>query len=58
MQMPNIPHRVDDPKRRITLTIWAYRKLDREEVAKYATAFARMHKLKRGCRYDVMTTVE
>lgn len=58
MQMPNVPHGVQDSKRKITLTLWAYRKLDENEVAMYAATYVRMHNLKRGKRYDVYLTVE
>jgi hypothetical protein len=57
MEMPNVPHRVEDPKRKIILTIWAYRKLSRDEVAMCAKTFCRMHKLKRGKHYDVYTVI-
>jgi hypothetical protein len=58
MQMPTVPHLVKVGKRNITITIWAYRKLDENEVARYSAAFAQGHRLKRGCKYDAFTTVE
>lgn len=57
MQNPNIPHKVLIPEKKITIVVWAYRKLDSTEVQRYAIVFARSHKLKRGHKYDVITTV-
>ena len=57
MQLPDIPHRVTDPKWKISITIWAYRKLRNEETAMYVRAFSRTHKLKKNSRYDVYTSV-
>ena len=56
--MPNIAHKVYDPKRKTTITIWAYRKLDNTEIQQHALFFARNHKLNRGYRYDVMTSIQ
>ena len=58
MQMPNVSHKLYDPKRKIKIIVWAYRKLDDYEVKKHATYFARTNKLKNGCRYDVITTID
>ena len=57
MQGPDVPHRVVYPKRNITITVWAYRKLSDEETALYARQFALMNKLKRNTKYDVITVV-
>jgi len=58
MKMPDVPHRVVDPKRKIAITVWAYRELTDAETALYARQFARMHKLKRNSKYDVYTSVQ
>jgi hypothetical protein len=58
MEIPNVPNVINDPKRKIKITIWAYRKLSDDETRLHALIFTRQNKVKPGYKYDVLTSIQ